>query len=506
MGFLRDIAEQSAETWRALSTGHRIIMVLLGIVCIGSVAAVVVWREQPRQRILFSGMKAEECAEVSKILSDAGIPAEMSAGGTGLLVPESRLQEARMVAAQEGVPSNPTQGFRMFREPKLGMTPFAEKVTFIDALQSELASTIMSLDAVRHARVHLAVPERQIFADNERQSSASVLVVSRRGEKLSKRQVVGVTNLVASAVEKLSAEDVTVTDGRGNVLSGSGQSGSEAYAGDQWSYRRRIETDLARKAESMLSQLLGPGQADVQVSADIVFENRTQRQESYDADNKVLVKEKIESQQSSGGGNTVGGAVGAGQEEAEVATGGGGNGSSSKTEDIETEYLVGKSVTEQVDRGAVINRLSVAACVDLGSEKDAKGGPAVDQIRQTICQAVGFQESRGDSLTVTPADFPDPQPEVPLHGSGILPDWLMPVARYMSVAVVAGVCLMIALWALRSSQDDVLPELDVELVSQTGEEESKTREELAWGQVCEFVEQSPDETGRLLEAWIQSEE
>ncbi len=513
MGVVRNIAGRLWETWQALSPGHRVILVLLALLTVASVMGVILWQRMPEHRILFSGLSSTQCADISKALEEAGIPAQITSDSHGIRVPKSRVQEARMVAANKGLPAESNDGLQMFRKPKLGMTPFAEKVTYIDALQTELASTISSLDAVNDARVHLALPEEKVFKDNSEEASASVVVQTNPGQQVDKRQVAGISHLIASAVERVEAEDVTVTDGKGNVLGGSGRKTGSAFAGSQWDNRQKVERDLAQNAETMLARVLGPNNAEVRVNAEMEFHDSTKRSETYDADNQVLKSEHIEEEETTGGGSRVGGPVGSDQQGDEQPSSGQGTAQSSSTEEIETEYLVGKTVTESKKMGADITQLSVAAVVDRGDKekgKKSKGGaegkkPSLEEIKQIIRRAVGYEEARGDSLTVTEADMSGPALKPPEDSSGMLPDWAFRLARYGAVVAVAGICLLIAVKALKNGSEQQMPDYEVELLPESEEDDGRSREEIAWEQVTHFVEERPEETGRLLEAWIQSE-
>jgi flagellar M-ring protein FliF len=301
-----------------------------------------------------------------------------------------------------------------------------------------------------------------------------------------------------------------VTDGKGNVLGGSGRKTGSAFAGSQWDNRQKVERDLAQNAETMLARVLGPNNAEVRVNAEMEFHNRTERSETYDADNQVLKSEHIEEEETNGGGSRVGGPVGSDQQGDEQPSSGQGTAQSSSTEEIETEYLVGKTVTESKKMGADINQLSVAAVVDRGNNKEGKDGaegkkPSLEEIKQIIRKAVSYDEARGDSLTVTEADMSGPALKPPKDSNGMLPDWSFRLARYGAVIVVAGVCLLIAVKALRNGSEQQMPDLEVELLPESEEDDGRSREEIAWEQVTDFVEERPEETGRLLEAWIQSE-
>ncbi|MHC4787682.1 MAG: flagellar basal-body MS-ring/collar protein FliF [Planctomycetota bacterium] len=522
MGLFEAIGQQYNAVWRRLSAGHRVILILLCVVCVGAMVGVVIWAGRPDYAILYTDLSAKECADLVAGLKDAGIAARIADGGSAVMVPSSKLPEARMTAAEKGMPSSSLKGFDAFRDPKIGMTPFAERVNYMSALQNELATTITSLSSVVYARVHLVVPERTLFRKDRQKASASVLLVTRAGRRLTPEQSSGVANLVASAVEGLAPEDVTLTDGRGNILAGGAEDGPGMAADDQFAYRQRVEAYLSEKAETMLSKVLGPGRCEVRVSAEVDFQDTRETRRVYDPDKKVTVAERIESTKTTGSAASVGGVVGAagnvpgeGGAPAAVAPG---PSQESKTENIDTEYVVSESVMETVNRGAKIRRLTVAAFVDTtapeaGQEGEmAAAGSApelgIEDITRIIKDAIGLDESRGDSLKIVEAGFHPLTAALEGVGGGP-PAWVLTAGQYLAIAVLGLVLFFIARRVLKNIEAAkprrvVVPEVvgaETEgLPAQVNQDEIVRRE------IARFVQENPEAAGRMLEGWVEGEE
>ncbi len=527
MGLFQVFGRQIGGAWTRLSPGHRLILVLLGLICIGGLAGAVFWAAAPDYEILCTDVTPKECASLVAELKSQGITARLTEGGTAVLVPAGKVDEARMVAAEKGIPGTVQMGFESFREPKIGMTPFAERVNYVSALQNELAATIMSLDSVLYARVHLVVPQRELFVRDRKKATASVLVMTEGDQALSRRHAVAIANLVASAVDGLAPTDVTITDGQGNVLVGGGQAGAELAADDQLSYRQKVEQYLSEKAESMLATVLGFNRCEVRVSAELTFKDSRETTREYDPDKKVVVSERIESSQTTGGGAEVGGVVGSASNvpgEQQAASGGAsGLASTSKTENIDTEYLVSESVEEMVNRGAEIKRLTVAALVDMASlqaptegetGQEAEGQPAaagltLEDVTDVIKEAVGLDESRGDTLKIVQASF-YPLVAAPPGLRGRIPRWAVQVGEYFAVAVMGLVLLIVARRALKGIEAAgprrvLVPEvLEAEGVAPYPTQTDQ--DELIRQEISRLIEENPEMASRMIEGWVEGEE
>ena len=518
MDLLDTMKRQWAKMWTGLSPGHRIIMVLLFLVCAGLLVVILNWGGASDYHVLCGDLSAKECAQLVSDLQGEKIPARVNSDGSTVLVPSGRLERARMVAAEKGMPGRSGLGFDTFRDPKIGMTPFAEQVNYVNALQNELATTISSLDSILYARVHLVMPKRELFVREAAEPSASVLVVTRGDRPLPERNAVAIANLVASAVEGLASEEVTITDGRGNVVAGKSETGAQMAADDQLDYRREVEQYLSDKAETMLAKVLGFNRSEVRVSADLTFQDSRETSRQYDPDKRVIVSERIESTKSSGSWPEVGGPVGAGSgAQGQPAAGSGGNPTSSTTSE-NMEYVVSESVRETVNRGAEVRRLSVAAFVDIrgqaNPDEEQPGGteaaptPSMDEIGEIIKEAVGLDESRGDKLKIVEARFTPTAMKVGGVSSRI-PGWATKAAQYFAVGAVALVLLVMARRALKGmEQAGPRKVLIPEVIQQDGDAEYPAqfgRDELMRQEVGRFVEQDPELASRMIEGWIEGE-
>lgn len=520
MGLLQTVGHQFSAILTKLSPGHRVMLILLCLICGGSLVGVVFWAGAPEYEMLCTDLSAKECGDLVAALKDAGVSARFAAGGTGVMVPAGKMNEARMAAAEKGIPGSSRIGFEAFREPKIGMTPFAERINYISALQSELATTITSLDSVVYARVHLAVPERSLFKDERKRPTASVLLATTAGRQLSVGQAQAVANLVASAVEGLAPEDVTITDGQGNVLAGGGQRDTEMAAGDQFLYRQRVESYLSSKAETMLAKLLGPGRSEVRVSAELTFEDMRETLREYDDEKKALVSENIETTESTGGGLEVGGVVGAagnvpGQDQAGVVAAAGPT-QQNTTESIETQYMPSETVRETVNRGATIKRLTVAAFVDLSAPAEQEGEeggsalPTLEDISRIIKDAVGIDEARGDSLKIVEARLHSVTGELAALEPKWAPQWAVNAGKYFAIGVVGLVLLVVTRRLLRGIQAVAPRQVVVpEVMPAEGEglpPARLTQDELIRREIAKFVAGSPEKASRLLEGWVEGEQ
>jgi len=519
MGFWQIMGKQFGSAWGRLSVGHRMILLMLCALCIGALVAVAFWASTPQYEVLSAGLNARDCAALIAALKDAGIKARIAEGGSAVLVPGGKMAEARMAAAEKGVTGNLAEGFDAFRNPKIGMTPFAERINYISALQNELATTITSLDSITYARVHLVIPERSLFKKDQKQASASVLVITRGSQRLDSRHATAIANLVASAVPGLAAQDVTITDAAGNVLAGGRESGPEMAADDQWTYRRTVEQDLARKAETMIARALGPGRCEVRVSAELTFEDTRETSREYNPDGRVVVSESVENTKTTGAGLQVGGPAGTSSNVPAQA-----QSSSpapapttSSSESVDTRYLVGESVRETVNRGATIKRLSVAALVDLTPPEatDSGGGqtaptmPTIEDITRIIEDAVGFDATRGDSLKIVEADFVSPDLAPPAGLARWMP-YLNGAGRYFAIGALGLVLLVVARRVLKGIEAAVpRPVIVPEVMDAEGSgifPGEMSQDELLRREIARIVGSDPRSASRLLEGWIEGED
>ena len=396
MDFLRRLTTQLRQLWQGMSFARRVTFVVLAAVFTAAVVGVGFWASQPDYRVLYSGLSLEDAGAVTAKLQTQNVPFRLTSGGTTILVPAEQVQQLKVDLAMEGLPSK-QKGLELFDDSTFGMTPFMQHVNYGRALQNELAKSIMRLDPVAFARVHLVRPEQSPFVRDQKPTTASVILWLKPGKSLSAGMAGGIVALVARAVEGLTPENVTLLDSSGRILSEPRPGEATAAAVGHLEARRELENHLATKAEQMLAQLLGPNRAVVRVSAEINFKNLREKRETYSPEDRVAKMEKVTSVKNATGGQTKGGPAGAASNTAPNRPPPAGPGGTNSEETVETDYAVSKSETELEDHASTIERLTVAALVDLSRSDDPnQPGPAMtrEEAEEIIKQAIGYKDGR----------------------------------------------------------------------------------------------------------------
>jgi flagellar M-ring protein FliF len=380
--------------------------------------------------LLFAGVDMREAAEITQRLEQADIPFELRGDGSSIFVARSRVLDARMMLSAEGLPSRGSIGYEIFDEPDaLGQTQFQQNINRLRALEGELARTIASLDGIASARVHLVLPERQLFARETEQPSASIVLQLRRDE-LTAGQVRAIRNLVASATPGLSSNRVTILDETGRLLAAasSGEDGAVAEGVD--ARQAATEERIRRTVTDIVEGVVGQGNARVQVSAEMDFNRVSETSERYDPEGRVVrstaTTEETSSSTEGADGVTAGANVPDGT--APASAGGPRNANNSSQETV--NYEISRTTRTEISEGGRIRRLSVAVAVD-GVTAPAEGENAQPQyqprsdeemqrLTQLVRSAVGFNAERGDVVEVVNTQFARSAPEGAAAESGAM--------------------------------------------------------------------------------------
>ncbi|WP_313710734.1 flagellar basal-body MS-ring/collar protein FliF [Pseudomonas sp.] len=443
MAFLENISQMPMLRQVGLLVG------LAASVAIGF--AVVLWSQQPDYRPLYGSLAGMDTKQVMDTLSSADIPYHVEPNSGALLVKADDLSRARLKLAAAGVaPSDGNVGFELLdKEQGLGTSQFMEATRYRRSLEGELARTVSSLNNVKAARVHLAIPKSSVFVRDERKPSASVLVELYPGRSLEAGQVMAIVNLVATSVPELDKSQVTVVDQRGNLLSEQVQDTALTMAGKQFDYSRRMEGMLTQRVHNILQPVLGNDRYKAEVSADLDFSAVESTSEQFNPDQPALRSEQaVNEQRASSQGpqgvpgalsnqppgpasapQTTGGAAGSaaaiqpgqplvdanGQQIMDPATGQPmlAPYPSDKREQTTKNFELDRSISHTRQQQGRLTRLSVAVVVDDQVKVDASGETtrapwgAEDLARFTrlVQDAVGFDASRGDSVTVINVPF-----------------------------------------------------------------------------------------------------
>jgi len=538
----------------SLTLGQRVAIVLVVALAGAGIYALARWQKEKDFRPLYTGLSPEDAGAVVQRLKESGTDYRLSEDGRTVLAPSGRVAELRLAMAAAGLPRNGRIGFELFDKTKFGATEFSEQVNYRRALEGELERSVMSLAAVEQARVHLTFPKESVFLEARQPAKASVLVKLRPGARLTAANAAAVSHLVASAVEGLAPEAVTILDMQGNLLNrprrqtaGEEGMGSEATL----EYRQAVERDVAAKIANTLEPLLGPDKFRVSVAAECDFTSGEQSEESFDPSRSVmLASQKTEEYASSGGAaGTPGTASNLPRPAAKTAASG--TGLSRQTESI--TYQSSRTVRRiRIPQGAV-KRMSVAVVVDHEVSWSGEGAgrqrtltpPSPEKlkvIQELASAAAGLNPQRGDQIIVESlpfesslqappgAELPPPAPPASRPAPS-LPAWLGPL-RDEKLLVAAGGALALVLmlvgvvwsWLRRRRKKRVQVELPQQLPAaapaaapvgalnrppETAAElpaAPPKKSEVVAGRLRETVKADPAAAAQILRTWLTEEE
>ena len=411
----------NALTNLLLKAGPTRLFAILGVTAVlAALLFTLIFRIGGEEKgLLFSGIDMREASQITQKLEQASIPYELRGDGSSIFVARSRVLEARMMLSADGLPSRGSVGYEIFDQPDaLGQTQFQQDINRLRALEGELARTIASLDGVAGARVHLVLPERQLFSESEEKPSASIVLQLRR-DALTSGQVRAIRNLVASATPGLATNRVTILDETGRLLAAATNRDDPTAVGDDGADERQASTEerIRRTVTDIVEGVVGPGKARVQVNAEMDFSRVSRTQEQFDPEGRVIRSSSTSegTEASNDNRNAQGATAGANVPDGAGANGGPNGQSSNNNSSQETiNYEISRTTTTTVSEGGAIKRLSVAVAVDGAMTPGANGGAAtyaprsaeeMQRITTLVRSAVGFNEQRGDTVEVVNVQF-----------------------------------------------------------------------------------------------------
>ncbi len=418
----------------------RQIGLMLGLalsVAIG--VAVVLWSQEPSYGRLYSELGESDVAEILEILNKDNIKYKVESGSGAIMVPMDQVSSIKLKLAAQGLPKSNSLGYELLdKEQGFGTSKGVEMVRFQRALEGEIARTIMSIQNVKSARVLLAIPVQSVFVRERKKPSASVMVNLYQGRSLDKGQVESIIHLVASSVPQLDADQVTVVDQKGQLLNSNESTAAGNLTSKQFEYKKNIEEHLMGRIENILSPLVGGDGMRVQISADVDFTETDRTQEMFNPDLPALRSEQTsEEQNTSPATQGVPGALSNQPTPAGVApetpatTSSTANSPASLAKNATRNYELDKTITHTRLATGALRRLSVAVVVDDrhitqpdGSVKpQAYSQEDINRFSDLVKQAVGFDSSRGDQVTVTNATF---KAEELMEALPTIPVWEQP--------------------------------------------------------------------------------
>lgn len=423
---LDDATQKIKKFWDRTNVSQRILIGGLTVTVVVTFFLLIFWLNQPDYRVLYSRLYPEDASTVVNTLQADKIPYKLEADGSTILVPADKVYDLRLKIAGEGNLHGQGLGFEIFDDVKVGQTDFVQRINYQRALQGELARTITEFPQVERARVHLVLPHKSLFIEEQARPSASVVLKMKSGEKLETDEVQGIVNLVALAVEGMDPEMITVSDTKGEVLFS--PKGLEALGGGmsstQMEHKLSMEQNLETRIEQMLMPLYGPGRVIAKVNAELDFSHKTSRYEEYDPQSAVIRSEQRSEETQQGQAN-----IESGSSEPNFRGDSGGGALSNQQgmrETRTTNYEINKIEREVVSPLGELKRLTVAVIVDGTYAAQGEDGKMTDgafsfsprsaqelsRVRQLVANAVGLDEGRGDSIQVSSLSFGGPESEI----------------------------------------------------------------------------------------------
>ncbi|GIX47048.1 MAG: flagellar M-ring protein [Candidatus Tectimicrobiota bacterium] len=538
----RELARVLPARLRALPPARLFALLgLLGTALAVGVVSLLWLAGPPAYRVLYAQLTVEDAAAIAAKLRDLHVPYRLEGDGTTILVPAASVYDLRLQLAAEGLPQGGGAGFELFDQRSLGMTEFMQQLNYRRALQGELARTIAQLAAVQSARVHIVLPEKTLFLEQQERPTASVVLRLVPGRQLSPEQIRGIAHLVASSVEGLRPEDVTLLDSSGRLLNrqelpASALSLSQA----QLAYKQTLERTLEARIQTMLEHVLGPGKALARVSADLDFQQIERTEERYDADNPAIRSEQRTQESGSGAGFWAIGVPGVPSNVPQNTPPPQPPTTSTSRQSETVNYELSKVVSKIVAPSGEIRQLSVAVLID-GTYQVQEGKrryvprseEEMAKFRDIVKSAVGYNAARGDQVVVVNVPFTTPETDAAqaLAAAQRQAFWLT-VGRYGVYALLALLALLFVIrpliaWVTRGGEPHTaelpLPQTVQELegamaaegaalpqgpegAAALPEEEprEKTRLQRLQERAVAFVRAEPERAAEMIRMWMRS--
>ncbi len=490
---------------------------------------------EPTYSTLYSGLSAEDASKVVDYLTSQKIVYKIDDGGQTIKVPREKVYEVRLALASRGIPSSGVIGYEIFDKTSMGMTEFMQKLNYKRALEGELARTISQLDGVEGARVHIVIPQKTIFKDEEKLPSASVVLKLRNGALISKENIISIVNLICGSVEGMPPSKVSIIDTKGRMLSDDYEEGPLAFASvKQYEIKQTVENYLAKKAQAILDNVLGYGNSVVQVNAELNFDQVEKTMEQYDPESQVAISEQTIKSSNSG--------VSSRDSSAQI------------NENTLTNYEISKTIQKVIEESGNIQRLSVAAVIN-DIPKEVKNGDKTEiiyeprpqeqlkKLEELIKNAVGIDPNRNDQFSLVSIPFEvKMQEDMNIEEtSSMIPDAdELTNVIFMIVAIIASIFVLKSLMkklknekivigtintgdlAISPSVSAQLPKSETTISNQLGQakkrplfpvgdiEDEISEEALIkknqQEKIINYVTKNPAEAAKLINAWMHEDE
>lgn len=510
--YLRRLLNQGREAWGRLNRSQKATTIGIAAAIILTIVIVSVVGLRPRYDVLFSQLSAEDGGAIVSKLQEQDIPYRVR--GNTIEVPENMVYDLRLRLASEGLPESGAVGYELLDKTSFTATEFTQKVNLKRALEGELSRTISQLEPVSRARVHIVAPEPSLFTEEEKETTASVLVKLKSGAQLGEGQVNGIVNLVQKSVEGLKTKNIVVVDTRGNILSTPSEEGiSGKLTLNQVELKRAYENQMQDGIQKLIQAVMGPNKSTVKVNADMDFSQTTTDSKEFEGP-PVTRSEQSEQEKYTGTGTmpAPGGAAGTvGNIPGFTFNAQGGQ----QTNDYKkNSTTINNEITERIKKQikppGEVKKLSVAVLVD--SNKGLLP-QQVNSVMAAVGAAAGIEPTRGDTLVVQSLPFDDTvEQEARLEEQAADRSELFnTLAKVAILIVLVGLAVYLARRMLEAGSREMgvlqLPavaEAPLSFIT-TPQDEEETHKKQIYAHVERLAREKPDDIARLLERWLTAD-
>jgi len=489
----------------SLPLAHQVVIGIAAVVLLMAAFLFFQWVSTPSYTVLYSNLDDTTLSTVVEELDRQGVPYEIEAGGSRVLVPKSEVYAVRAALATAGVESGASpQGYSLLDDQGLNVSDFRQRVDYQRALEGEMELTLLAMNDITGATVHLVMPEESLFEEDEESATASVLLET--SAQLSELEIETVTFLVASGVEGLDPANVTVADVDGQVLHAAGDIAADtAVSNRNLRMTRDFEAALAADVRNLLTSVMGEDSASVVVRAQLDFDEQSVETQTYDENSAVALRESTLDETYVGSGTPPGGTLGVEGETVVTDT------SSDYTYDrseVIREYGVDSVISREVTAPGKVEQLSVAVVMDDGSLTGVTVPPSAE-VQELVAAAVGLDTTRGDTVSVSAIAYPVPEvveeedPEAAAAGSMDIMSLLPQAVGGLVLLLVVGSLLMMARGASKKTQAAALEVMQPALADGSGAGISAGDDDASiQPEVMNLVQRQPEEIAVLLRSWL----
>ncbi len=528
---MKNFTQSLLDLWKQLGLNQRVSLVVAALAVLGGLIGVAIWSQRPDYQLLYARLSEKDAAAIIGQLQTQNIPHIVTAGGTAVQVPSDQVYKLRMDLASKGLPSGDGVGFEIFDKGQFGLSDFVQRTNYLRAIQGELARTIMQLQGVRAARVMIVQPENRLLLTDQGVKSTASVFVDVGGGRLDLDQVNSIRHLVANAVQGLAPDQVAVVDNRGRVLSEDlKQDPTLGTASSQMRYRQQVEDYFAKKVESMLAAVIGPGNAVVRVSAEIETEATTLSEERFDPEGQVVRSQTVvEDSSSSAESRSSGGVVGVSANVPERQPGTDTSRPVSNSEQTRknrtTTYEINRTTLNTTRNPGAVKNLTAAVFIApppapapvvaadgtvTPVEAPRRTPQELDALRQIVVNALGLKIPAGQpldafvSLQEMPFQSVDRIPEqfAAIQNESRWQSWIEAGSRWAAV-IGAAIVLMIFLRMLARQKPEPVP---VEVLSMTPDAAARAlpSSTVTPDLLNELIRQKPANIGVALRDWVSA--